>query len=250
MSEETKSVEKPVPELGEKILDFDLNSVEQEILQGFRIIELGKFRGKDNVKVKLLTPSVQVDAECSRVYAETYNELLLSDKKMLTKEEMEDQLKKRGIWTEKHDTEIEVLDDRMENVMRAGQDMHYKKKVSKRKLTELKKELKKIQDQKSTLLARKQSLLSQTIESLSELASLEHKIYLCCSDLDGKPLWDEEEDFRKEFNRYALSKLLQEGIIFWSGLPQNVLDLLPEEILRGAASERSQEVPSGEPVSQ
>jgi hypothetical protein len=134
----------------------------------------------------------------------------------------------------------------MENVSREGQNLHYKKSASKKKIKALKKELKKLQDEKNTLLARKQSLLGQTVESLAELASFEKKLFHCARFLDESPVWATEEDFKKENNRYALGKLLQEAITFWSGLPQNILDSLPEDILQGATSEQSLEQPIGE----
>jgi hypothetical protein len=233
-------------ELGEP---FDLNSlalVENEILQGFRIVKINNFRNQPESEIKITIPTVEEDAQASRLYTETYNELLLSDKKILTRDEMEEKLKERGLWGQKQEDEIEQIEERITNVMREGQEMHYKKKVNKNRLKELKNELIKLREKKGVILGRKQSFMSQTIEALAEMASLEYKIAKCSLDSTNQPLWADYESFKKENNRFVLNQLIRECLVFWNGLPQDILSRLPEDVmLQGATSEQSQEAPSG-----
>lgn len=233
-------------ELGEPFNENVLLAVEKEILQGFRIVKIHNFKGQDEITVKIKVPSIEEDGQASRIYTETYNELLLSDKKILTRDEMEEKLKERNLWGSKQEEEIEQIDSRITDLMREGQEMHYKKRVNKDRLKQLRKELISSRERKGIILAKKQTLMSQTIESLAEMASLEYKISQCVNDLNGQPLWADYNEFKKENNRVVLNELIKECLIFWNGLPQDILSRLPEDVvLQGAASEQSQEAPSG-----
>lgn len=238
-TKEVKGKEAPEPLLGEKHLLSSLVEVEQEINTGYRVIKLLNFRGEKEAKIHIQVPTVEIDAECSRIYAEHYNSILFSDKKIPTREEMLDKMKSRGIWTKEDDDKVEDIDDRVKDLMREGQEMHYKKRVNKKRLQELKDQMRSLRDDKTRLEAKRNNMLSQTIDSLSDLISLEYKLFRCATDVENKPLWDTWEDFKKEKNRNVLGQLLKEGMIFWNGLPQDILELLPEDIaLQGVLSEQ------------
>jgi hypothetical protein len=233
-------------ELGEAFSIESLKNTEKEIRQGYRITILGEFRGESDKQVKITFPSVEADSESSRVYMQTMNELLTSEKKVLTEGEMEKLLAERSIWSKEQEDKMEELDLRIADLMREGQTMHAKKRVNKTRLDEVKKEYETAKKEKSELLSRKNNFMQNTVEGMAEIESLKNKLFHCVFDLDGNSLWTDYAQFKKESNRVAIFKLLQEAMVFWAGLPQGVLSALPDDDIVGEpALEQSQESESG-----
>jgi len=235
-------------DLGEAFSEKALTTAHEEIIQGYRIVDLKNFRGKD-MEVKIKFPNVEVDSDASKIYSKTMSELLMGDQQVITKIEMERKLTQRGIWGKEQEDEIEAIDDRMIDLMREGQEMHSKNTVDPVRLEILKKEYLELKAKKNSMITKRENFMSSTVEGMSDISALEYKLFMCCEDMDGKRLWNTYDDFRKEYNRFAVVDLLQKAMIFWSGLPQGVLGMLPKEFVFGEqSSEPSQESPSGSSV--
>jgi hypothetical protein len=233
-------------DLGEAFSVESLKTAEKEIRQGFRLTTLEEFHGEQNKQIKITFPSVEADSQASHAYMTKLNELLTSEKKVLTESEMEKLLAERGIWTKAEEGKMEELDLRLSDLMREGQTMHSKKRVNKVRLEELKKEYSGVKKDKTDLLTRKNNFMQNTVEGVAEIESLKCKLFHCIFDLDGKSLWTDYAEFKKESNRLAIFKLLQEAMVFWAGLPQGVLSVLPDDDFIGEPPlEQSQESQSG-----
>lgn len=236
-------------DLGEAFSEKALTTAHEEIIQGYRVVEIKNFRGKDKTEVKIKFPTIEVDSEASKVYSKTMSELLMSDQQVATKVEMERKLAQRGIWGKEQEDEVEAIDDRIIDLMREGQEMHSKGKVDTSRLEAIKKEYLELKSKKNSMITKRENFMSSTVEGMADVSALEYKLSVCCEDMEGKRLWKTYDEFRKEHNRIAVVELLQKAMIFWSGLPQGVLDMLPKEFIFGEqSSEQSQESPSGSSV--
>lgn len=236
-----------ITDLGEAFSMEMLDKSHAEVLQGFTTVKIRNFRGKEVFDVKIKFPTVEVDSEASKHYSKVMSELLTSADNVITKAEMEEILKTRGVWGQKQIDEMEAIDDRLTNLMREGQEMHARKAVKKDRLDKLKEEYLILKRKKNDMIIKRENFMSSTVEGMAEVASLEYKLSACCEDLEGNKLWASFDEFKKEHNRIAIVDLLQKAMVFWSGLPQGVLSMLPEELVFGEQpSEQSQEAQSGD----
>ena len=166
-------------DLGEAFSEEALATAQNEITQGFRMVEISNFRGQPTLEVKIKFPSVEVDSEASKVYSKTMSELMMGEQKVVTRAEMEKEIKQRGIWGQAEEDEVEAIDDRIINLMREGQTMHSKKTVKKKRLDELKEEYTLLKEKKNKMITTRESFMSNTVEGMADVASLEYKLYMC-----------------------------------------------------------------------
>lgn len=222
-------MDKVIPKLGDEIPQEWLNTALKEIRSQYRTITLDSFREKENVDIRIYQPTEKENSILADARAKVYSKLI-RDEELLTIKEMLKVLKKRGIWGDEEDSKLENIQEECKdieykvNLMRKNEDADF---------SELKKQWLKKKSEFNDLLAEKNSLLSNTIERLVDNEEIKLKLSLCVKFDDGTLVWDSVDALNDETDRVAMNKILNEALLFWSGLSQEIIDALPSIIFGG-----------------
>ena len=229
MVEKDKNI---IPELSDEIPLSWLKDAEKEIKARYRSVVIPEFRGEENVELHIYQPNNEVDGIASDHYARAYNRFL-KDKDLMTKSEMEKLLEERGLWTEKEETLIKDLQTDQEDIQFAVAKLRERKDYNKTVYEKHKKAWLAIRGKIQDLYSEKVKFFSNTVEGRAEEEEVKVRLSLCVKYPDGKRVWNSFQEFQNESERFSTLKILNEAVIFWNGLTQEIIDRLPIELAFG-----------------
>ena len=216
------------------VQEKDLKKAEQEIILGYKPITLDKFRGKENVEIHIYHPTIGEDSTIADAYAESYNRFLLDPtSRLISRDKIVKLLESKKLWTQEDEKAIEDLKNRMRDLMLKLSQLKSKNLFNSATEARFRIQLADIRSQLTEIIAIKQRYLNQTIEGRAEEDSLKLKLVLCTRFTDGSRVWNSSDDLNKENDdeKINVMKIIEEAILFWSGVSQEVLDNLPERII-------------------
>ena len=226
------------PKLGDKFENSYLKKASDELKAGFRLANVTK--GGESLTIKISHPNVRTDMELSNLYTAKYN-TLMRNKQHMTRKEIEQQLKERGVWTDFDEKKLTQLQDSMQKCLEEF-NLLLSDNPSASRLTELRTQYYDLRDKIFEVNAEQSVHFINSIESLCDHEQLLHKIIFCIKDKDENPIWDNWEALMNETDRSFLNQVIREGQLYWSGLTTEVLYSLPdvlENIHQGATSEET-----------
>ena len=223
----------PTPPGGESVAaridEQDLETVERELVEGHRIVDVGS--GERTRKIKVIRPRPSMDEQASIIRSRAIARYS-RDPDLMFEAEMLDILEKRGIWTAKDDLEIKALDENEYNAARDIEniqkqileaDSHDKSKRKKQaRIEALEVERAEANEKKTELENKRQQYLSNTIEYLAYLQRRDYYVRQCVLDPEtNKPLWQTDEEFDKacEDDVQVFAEALVHVMTFWNGMP-------------------------------
>lgn len=235
MPEEVKKVErekKIEPRLGDKIPENIIKRAEKEILSKYKTVKVGNLFDKENVEVFIYKPTPRIESLASDEFTRVYNKLI-KNPDILTTEEMEKIVKERELWTDGHEEKIKNAQEDMRDIELIVANMRKKGKYSRKKMQELRAEWNDKRKIINDLLEKKTSLFSNTIEGRAKEAEMKTQLALCCKYPEGELVWDSLDSLNDTEDRVAVIELMNEAMLFWVGLSQEIIQDLPAEIIFG-----------------
>ncbi len=212
-----------------RVDEQDVETAEHELLEGHRVVEVG--RGKRARKVKVIRPRPSMDEQANIIRSRAIARYA-RDPDLMFEAEMLEVLEGRGIWTKKDDLEIEALDTEeydaardIEQLQRQIEtaDAHDKSGRKKQKSIEKFEKVRvEVNRKRSDLETRRQQYLSNTIEYLAGLQRRDYFFRQCVVDPEtDKPLWSTDEEFDRaaEEDTEVFAEALVQVMAFWNGLP-------------------------------
>lgn len=233
---------KPEPKLGDAIPEKWLKEAEAQLKSGFKVVIIPNFRGEKDVSVYLHTPDSGDESEATDAYTKAFNRLIKDDD-LMTRDQMAKILAKKEIWGDEQEKQVEAIQEEMRDVEFAVAKMRKKGKYNKAQMNRFRISWKEKREQVTSLLNTKNGLLSNTIEGRAEEQEIKAKLSLCVKTPDGERIWGSLEEFNREKDKPVVLQLLNEAIIYWSGLTPEIISELPVLMLFGGEqeSENSQE---------
>jgi len=229
----TKVAKKEVePRLGDEIPEDWLKKAEKEIKSQYRLVTLDEFRDDKEVDIHIFQTTSGVDSKATDAYAKAFNRLI-DDPDLKTRKQMEATLKNKGIWGEEQEKEVEGLRDDMRATELDVAGLHKKKTYNKATMNRLRTTWMEKRARITELITEKTSFLANTIEGRSEEEEVKVKLSLCVKYPDGTLVWNSVEELNNEINKFAVIRLVNEAMLFWSGLTQEIIDYLPAEMFGG-----------------
>ena len=216
------------PKLGDKVPSDWLEKAQANLKNKFKTLELQEFRDKENVVLHIHRPTVNCDTFASDAYSKIFNKLL-NDPDYKTNDEMEQVLISRGLWGRDHDDKIEAIENDMQAIAVDVCTIRDNKNAQ-RKVSELKKVWKGLQSKLQEINFKKQQYLGNTIESRAEEAKLKVKLSLCVKYPDGTQVWPTVNDLCNEEDTVAVSQIVNDAVLFWSGISAEIIQGLPDHI--------------------
>lgn len=236
-----KVIEKIEPKLGDPIPEDWVKQAEREIKSRFRSFTLEKFKGQDNVELHIWHPTTADESYSSLIYSKAYNRLL-RDPDMLSKSQLLEILKERGVWGDKQEKELEQLREDLEAIQL--EVAHYRtkiKKIDKKYLDTLKKKWYDTKDKIQNKISERESLLNSSIESRAEEEQLKAKLSRCVKYPDGRCVWESYEVLDSDHDRNDVIAVINDALLFWVGLTQEIVSDLPARLVFGG-EENDQEI--------
>ncbi len=221
--------EKIEPRLGDEIPKDWIKKAEKEIKSKYREVILDEFRDKKDVKIHIFQTTSGVDGKSTDAYARAFNRLI-DDPTLKTKKQMENLLSSRGIWGEDQDKQIENLRDNMRDVELDVAGLRKRKKYNKASMNRLRKTWIDNRSKITELLSEKTTFLANTVEGRAEEEEVKVKLFLCVKHPDGTLVWNTLEELNDETDKISVVRLVNEAMLFWAGLTQEIIDYLPAEI--------------------
>jgi len=211
--------------------DTEAKKIEMEMEKGYRVITVAPYG-----EIQLHKPTVKDDYEAELVYAKEIGSLMDSQG-LVTLEEMEAKLDKRGTWTKEDKNRLDTIKNEMVSV---NTDLFLARSEYKVKKTpDLKRRIKELDKKYAELRTeffKKESLrsrfMSLTIEGRADERRLVAKMSKCVTYLDGKRIWENPEDLEKERDSESVGRIVFEFITYIQGVDPRILQQVPE-ILKG-----------------
>lgn len=202
----------------------ELNESVEETKSGERIFDADGFG-----KVSVRFPNYKEKQLAEIEYSKKFTELI--DTNLKTRAEMEEVLKKRGIWTEKEEAKVDRLQkelvDAFEKVAKAKSEKARQKALE--SVNELKREIGQTQNARDTYM-------NQTVESKAEDVRMGYLVASVATYAEtGEKVWKTFDDFINEKNESGLYDIALEFMNFINGLPSSFLEQSP------AATEQQEE---------
>ena len=223
-------IEEVEPKLGDEIPQTWLDKAQKEINSEYRTVIVDEFRGKKDVELRIFQPDPGVDSEAQDAYAKTYNRLL-KDPDLLTRKQVEKIMKDKDIWGEVQQNRIDKLTEDMRGIELTVAKMRKKGNWNKASMNKLRISWKKKRTEINGLSAEKINVLANCIEGRAEEEEIKVKLFLCVKDSENNLVWSSLDELNKETNRIVLARLINDSILFWSGLTQEIIDELPVKLL-------------------
>lgn len=213
-----------------------------ELVETMAEVALGEreFEAEGFGRVKIRWPTQKERHQANMEYSKYFTQLL--DEGLLkTRDEMEETLRKRKIWTDKHEEEKIRLRDLINDTHEA--QAKARNKGERRKAIESRQ---KARDKLQELMVKYETLMANTVESKADEVRIGHIIYRVTSYVEtDEPVWPTYDDYVNESNESGFAEVYGQWMAFQQGLPSNFLDILHEqEELLGENGE-----PDGEPAS-
>lgn len=224
--------EKVIPRLGDNIPEDWIRKAESEIKTGYRSITFPEFRGEKNVEIHIYHPTSRIDSLASDIYTKTFNRLI-RDEDLLTKKQLLDNLNKRSIWTEEDDKDIQNKKEKMREIEWQVAKMRQKGGYNKATMSRLRITWEKYRDELTEKISGKNELLSNSIEGRAEEEELKIKLSYCVKYQDGSLVWPTPKHFDDEINKIFIVTILNEALMFWAGLTQEIISELPTKLIFG-----------------
>ena len=214
------------PKLGDPIPVDQIEKAKAELKSGFRIIKVK--RGDEELELHLFKPTIKTETIASDKYAEAYNKYLKMG--LLLEEEMLEVLKGKSVWGEIQNKQIEEYRERMKDLEFSIADMRSKPNVNKASYAKLRKQWLDVRTSLESLIQKKNTYLSNTVEGRSSEEQLKCKLSLCVKYGDGRYLWDSLEALQNETDQQFVFSVTKEFLLFTYGLSQEIIDNLPNEL--------------------
>jgi len=236
--------EKFEPKLGDEIPETVLKKSENEIKNGYRIIVLDEFRGKENVEIYIYHPNQKQSSVATNIYAKAFSRLI-KDPDILTVKQMEKILRNKRVWGDEEEEKISNLESDMRDIEYEVAMLKKNNQDSPNRIRPLKEawEIKRIE--RHELFLEKDSYLANTVERRANEEEIKSKLSLCVKFADGTLVWDSFDAVENEEDGYSLSTIVREAMLFWAGLTQEIIDSLPADLVFGREEEKSENLPEG-----
>lgn len=195
-----------------------LEDYQDQISSGKKIV---KINDKD---ILIEMPREKEKMLAKRKYTDIFYELL-EEGTYKTDEEMKEILRKRKIWTDKDQRELDDLSSEWAEALNdyiIAQTPEEASKAAKRH-GEIRKEMLELEEKYA-------SFMRHTIESVAGDVMNAHLVVMCTKYLDtDEPIWNTYEEYLTEDNLAFQQRVLYEFLTFYRGIPQVFLEPLPEE---------------------
>jgi formylmethanofuran dehydrogenase subunit E len=220
------------PKLGDEIPDNWLKLALKEVKAGYKITTLPSFRDKEGVEIYIYQPNSEIESKAADIYNRTFSRLV-SDPEYKTKKELQKIMEDRGLWGEKQEGQVEDIQDRMKDIQFTVIKLKQFKKLEERKkeVMQYRKEWFQQRDKLINLLTERDSFLQHSVEGQSEQEMLKYKLVQCTKFADGTKVWETTDAFNEEKEIGVVSTLLNDSILFWSGLSPELITALPNKLL-------------------
>ena len=209
-----------------------INQTEAEIRSGFKVIELVNFRGKEKCDIYIYQPSSEDNKKILHFQSRAYSKYM-SDKGLMFRSQVMQNLEERGLWTKEHDKQIEEKREMISALTIEAQEIQSKPTIKPAGLARLKK-IKEFWQNRynelTTLTLERESYCSHTIESKTEGDSLTYKLSLCVKFADGTLVWPSVEDVDNPQESYYATLIANHAVSFWAGLSQEIISNLPAQL--------------------
>jgi len=221
------------PKLGDELPEDWLKNAEKEIKTQYRTIVLDTFRGQEKVEVHIHQPTTKEEGFANDAYAKAFTHALINEQEVLTRKQLLKLLSDRKIWGEEEEKKIEDLRDDMRAIELAVAQLRKRGNFNKTVMARHRDTWKQKRSELNSLLTEKNSYLVYTIEGRAEEAEVRTRLSLCVKFPDGQYVWKTAQEIEDEINRGVLVRLVNEAMLFWAGLTQEIIDELPVNFLFG-----------------
>jgi hypothetical protein len=215
--------------LGDQLLDSEVAKIENNIISGHKEFEF--ITSTETIKMRVSHPSNIEQEKIAEVYSNEYTKML-KEGKVLLWDAMLIELRKAGVWLTEDDNAQEYTTEEMKNSVRDYVSLirldNYDKEVAKRHRENYFKAKEKLE----RYLEKRAKYYSNTIESKANEVALQYKIMYCIKKLVGEewvPLFNKIEDIQESRVLGFMGKIISEALPFWSGVPQELLSVAPED---------------------
>jgi len=230
--------QKAEPRLGDKIPEVDIKKAEKEIKQKYRSITFETFRDKKNVEIHIHNTNPKIESEATDAYVKTFNRLI-QDPDILTKDQLEEILIQRGIWGKDKEEKVADYYEEIKLIELAVADMRKKHKVNKKKLDYYRDKWYEYRDKIAQMYEEHNQYLNNSVEGRANEREIKVRLSHCVKFANGDRVWDSIEALDQEEDQDMLYKITQEALLFWAGLSQEIIQVLPAEQLFGGEEEKS-----------
>lgn len=203
-------------------------SVNKEITTQYREIMVGDAAPDGAVtekKIRIRFPNIHDDSEIGDIHSRVFGELI-EDEKMKTEDQIIENMKKRGVWSDIKDKRIESLVEKegwLTAKLLAGSDSMTKDEAE-AIATQYEDVVAELQELRMT----RYQFMQNSIESRSNDARTRAQLVRCVFvvDEEGKEhrLWKTDEDLMNEKNRFLINRIVVEALSFWNRVPSSFLD--------------------------
>lgn len=220
------------PKLGDPIPEEWLSKAENEMKAKFRSITLDEFKGNKNVELHIYHPTPGDDSIAGTIYSKAHNRLI-KDPDLLTNSQMKKLLEERNLWGKEQEDALQAIRDQMRDIELSVAHMRVKPPYNKATMLRLRTKWFELRDKLQELNLQRESYYSNTVEGLAEEEKIKSKLSLCVKYPDGKKVWNSITELDQEEDKTNLMTLMQEAVLFWMGLSQEIIRDLPAKILFG-----------------
>jgi len=233
-----QEIEKNEPRLGDEIPESILKQAEDEIKKKYKSITLPAFKGKTDCVVHIYHPNPGEASIASDAYSEAFSKFI-SNSNLLTKDQLLEKIKEKGIWGDKDEALIESLRDDLHDIELNVAQMRKRGRYTKQQMDVWRSKWYAVKNQLHDVLRKQTELLSNSIEGRASEQEIKVKMSLCVKYPDGKRVWNSVEELNNEEEFNVVIFLVKECMMFWSGLTQEIIDVLPAELIFGGEEKES-----------
>lgn len=191
------------------------------------------FQHKDKA-YKVIGPSGKIaelaENEENRVFSELFRR-----QGVCTRQEMEDELERRGLWTKK---EREYLSKIREEIDKSVGELSTTTSTKEKKVYQ---KIKKLREEERELSAKYDNYFERTVEARAENARLIALVSLCTLNEDGTPVWKNVSDFKTETDMDLVTKATSKFLSVSMGIEIDSLELLEDRVLRKKKEREAEE---------
>ena len=199
-----------------------------EVETQYREFKVAQFEGEDRVfRVRFLSPAEE--SGVNEAYSAKYGELL-QDENMLPSDQIIEIMKKRGLWSDKKDERLDALlqrSARLKNIIYLSGDS-----MTSEEMDKYAKEYTEVETEHAELLSVKNSFIANSIEARAYETRMKDQIWRCVTivkeDDSEEKYWPTAEALGAEQDKVLISRVMNECIAFWQGVPSDFLEEKPE----------------------
>lgn len=224
------------------VQNLELERLQQEIKSGFKSLQY------ENKTYLIHVPKLREERMILDYKSGLTTKLLADDGKM-TKDEVMNSLKKRGIWSDEKERRLQSLRDETSNIFKDIFIENSKSKPNEKNLDTLNKKRVDVELEIAILTDSLSKYLDATIESEMERDINRYKMVILITDEFNQPIWNSLEDLDNDPDRGRINFLISAGMYFWAGLDPALFEVAPRNEISGGdtneSSEESLEVANG-----